>query len=411
VDPALAPDLETLGGSASTTAGDSLDLDALAALAVRHNPSLAAQRKRIGVADAQVFAAGLLPDPQLSASLDLPFHSQPALVSAWGGGLAWDIVQLITRPARREAAHQQARKVRLDLVWQEWQVAQQTRLTALRVVAEERRLALLQSMHDAYATRYQHSAQALAAGDITLDINGTDLTALLNTGSQIAQREQSLAADRLALNLLVGLMPDAALPLAAMPTCVPPSAARVHEALASLSERRPDLLALGAGYAGQEATTEAAILAQFPSISLGANGARDTGGVATAGFAATLDLPLFSGNRGAIAGARATRGMLAAEYRARLAQATVDVATVQAQQTIVSRRRTRLGAHLPTLQRVVERARAAYVNGDIEALTFLNMEQTSMQRGLEAITLDQATCENAIALQVLLALSDVARTP
>ncbi|MCP5201118.1 MAG: TolC family protein [Gammaproteobacteria bacterium] len=398
----LAPDLGTL--DATPAPGDALGLDAVAALAVRHNPDLRARRHRLDVAEAQVFAAGLLPDPQLSASLDLPFHNQPGLVTAWGAGLAWDIVQLITRPARQEAAHQQARQVRLDLVWQEWQVAQQARLTALRVIAERRRLGLLETMRDAYAERYRHSARALAEGNLTLDVSGTDLTALLDADSQVAQSEQALAADRIALNLLLGLVPGAELPLAPLPRCAPPDAAQTRAALADLPARRPDLRALGAGYAGQEASVEAAILGQFPSISLGASGARDTGDVTSAGLAATLDLPLFSGNRGAIAGARATRGMLAAEYQARLAQAAVDVATVTARQAVVSRQQALLASRLPTLQTLVERARGAYAGGDIDALTFLNMEQTLMNKQLEAISLEQATCANQVALEVLLAL-------
>ena len=44
--------------------------DAIAALAVINNPDLAALRARAGVADAQVFAAGLLPDPTFSVTAD-----------------------------------------------------------------------------------------------------------------------------------------------------------------------------------------------------------------------------------------------------------------------------------------------------------------------------------------------------
>ncbi|MHB1581637.1 MAG: TolC family protein, partial [Acidithiobacillus sp.] len=44
----------------------------LGEIAVLLNPDLRAMRAQIGVAQAQVFAAGLLPDPQLSLSADLP---------------------------------------------------------------------------------------------------------------------------------------------------------------------------------------------------------------------------------------------------------------------------------------------------------------------------------------------------
>jgi hypothetical protein len=47
-----------------------LDLNAIAVIAVVASPDLKAQRARAGVADAQVFAARLLPDPTLGAGID-----------------------------------------------------------------------------------------------------------------------------------------------------------------------------------------------------------------------------------------------------------------------------------------------------------------------------------------------------
>ncbi|MDE1948303.1 MAG: hypothetical protein KGI35_06790, partial [Burkholderiales bacterium] len=49
-----------------------LDIEAVAALAVLNDPRLRLARDARGVAQAQAFAAGLLPDPQFSASRDLP---------------------------------------------------------------------------------------------------------------------------------------------------------------------------------------------------------------------------------------------------------------------------------------------------------------------------------------------------
>jgi len=77
---------------------------------------------------------------------------------------------------------------------------------------------------------------------------------------------------------------------------------KMHE----LAQRRPDLLALQAGYRSQEARVRAAILGQFASITLGITRARDTGSVSTNGFTIGLTLPLFSGNRGEIKIERAT---------------------------------------------------------------------------------------------------------
>jgi hypothetical protein len=51
---------------------DGLDLNEVAILAVFGNPELRAKRANLKVADVQVFAAGLLPDPQFGVGMDKP---------------------------------------------------------------------------------------------------------------------------------------------------------------------------------------------------------------------------------------------------------------------------------------------------------------------------------------------------
>ncbi|HYK80514.1 MAG TPA: hypothetical protein VEU95_12840, partial [Micropepsaceae bacterium] len=47
-----------------------LDMDAISTVAVLNNPDLKAARRKSGVAEAQAFAAGILPNPDLTANLD-----------------------------------------------------------------------------------------------------------------------------------------------------------------------------------------------------------------------------------------------------------------------------------------------------------------------------------------------------
>ncbi|MEO8837986.1 MAG: hypothetical protein ABI351_04680, partial [Herbaspirillum sp.] len=51
---------------------DGLDMDEVAMLAVANNPQLKQARDALGIARAQSFAAGLLPDPQLGLTSDHP---------------------------------------------------------------------------------------------------------------------------------------------------------------------------------------------------------------------------------------------------------------------------------------------------------------------------------------------------
>jgi outer membrane protein TolC len=383
---------------------DGLDLTEVAILAVLGNPDLKVTRARLKVAGAQVFAAGLLPDPQLSVNLDHPTGQVSGFVNALGFGLGYDIIPLITRQARISAKRGMEAKVRLEMLWQEWQVIQQARSLAVHFQLEERRLALLRKMRSLYQDRYRHSEQGLTEGNVTLDVNGTDLTALVDSFSQISQLEQQHNQTRHDLNHVLGLHPEAVVPLAKLPAETPLDRATIQAQLGRLPEIRPDLLALKAGYQAQEARVRAAILAQFPSLGIGITRARDTSNVYTSGFNIGLNLPLFSGNRGAIAIERATRKQLFREYQARLARTQADVRRLLDLQAIIEKQRTNLEGYLPRLQALVERARTAYRRGDIDALTFLHMESTWVNKRLEQISLQQTQWENRIALQTLLAL-------
>ena len=390
---------------------DGLDLTEIGILAVLNNPDLTTRRAQWRGAEAQMFSAGLWPDPQVSYGLDKPTGNTSGLVNAWSLGLNYDLIPVVTRGARVEAAGRQQDQVRLDLLWQEWQVMQQARLLAVRQQLESERLTLLNRMHALYSDRYGRSARALRSGDITLDVNGTDLTALLDTLSQINQLEQTHNQTRHDLNLLLGLVPDVEIIFTPLQPPTPLAREQVDAQLQSLSERRPDLLALKAGYASQEASVRAAILAQFPSLGIGITRARDTGNVDTAGFSISLSLPLLSGNRGNIAIERATREHLREDFRARLAQAQTDVARLLTLQTILQRQIDDLQRYLPQLKTLVDRAEQAYSKGDIDALTFLNMESTWVNKRLEQIGLTQTSWENDIALTALLALPSYPRQP
>jgi len=403
----LAPNVDqlaTLGAARDINPLDGLNLTEVAIFAVSNNPDLKAQRTLLGIKRAELFSAGLLPDPQLSANLDYPTGSVPGTVNAFGIGLGYDIVPLINRGARVDSAQQAEQQVRLKLLWQEWQVSQRARSLAVQLAGERQQFALLQEMKDLYQQRYQRSRKAVTRGDLTLGVAGTDLTALLDTLSQINQLEQSSNDTRHELNLMIGLAPDAPLEIRLPPLPMLPMVQELSRNLQTLPQRRPDMLALQAGYRSQEANVRAAILSQFPSLSIGITRARDTSNVYTTGFNIGLNLPLFSGNRGAIAVERATREQLREEYQARLDQAMVDVDRLIRLQGIVAAQQKQLNEYLPTLEELVDRGREAYRNGDIDALTFLNMENTWVSKRLEQIRLDQTQRNNLIALQTLLAM-------
>jgi len=385
---------------------DGLDLTEVAILAVFGNPELRAKRESLNVARAQAFAAGLLPDPQLAFNLDHPTGSTAGLVNALGIGIAYDIIPLITRQARIDAEQGTQNRVQLEILWQEWQVIQQARSLAVRYRIEQEQLVLLDNIRDLHEDRFQRSRQGAAEGNVTLDINGTDLSAFMDSLSQIYQLEQTHNQTRHDLSRLLGLQPKAKISIDKLPAETTYETSVVQAQLAKLSDVRPDLMALKAGYQAQESRVRAAILAQFPAFSIGISNARDTGNVRTNGFNIGLTIPLFSGNRGGIAIERASRQQLFFEYQARLAQVNVEVDRLLDLQDIVDSQQDKLAVYLPKLQSIVMRARKAYNRGDIDALTFLNMESTWINKQMEQLNVEKNQWDIKIALQTLLALPE-----
>lgn len=382
---------------------DGLDWVEIAMLAVANNPGLKAGRAQRGEAAAQVYAAGLLPDPRLSITLDHPDDGGPDRVNGFDLALGIDPRGLVTRGAALAARRSGQRQIELDLLWQEWQVIQQARLLVVRVAGAARRVALLEEAQARYEDRLRRARQLMRAGRLTLGAAGAMTSAWFDVSRRLNQERRAHSRDEHALHALLGLAPGVPLPL--VPPAPPGGAGPAvdEQLLAELPRRRPDLRALQAAYQSQEQRLRQAVLAQFPALHVGISRARDIDGVATTGFGVTLDLPLFAGNRGRIALERATRERLRAEYQARLDQDVSDISRLLDEQKILAPRRARLQRRLPELESLVAAARRAYQRGDLPALDLLNLERTLLDVRLEVIDLDRALWEVRIALDTLLA--------
>jgi outer membrane protein TolC len=408
---ALTVDVDTrvkaqnLSAPYQITTDDGLDLTEVSILAVTGSPELKARRELLQVANAEAFAAGLLPDPSLNLGREVPTSDEEGLVTGTLAELGYDISALLTRTTRVQQRQYLLSQNRLAMLWEEWQTIEQAQLLAVQNLMTSQRLQLLSAMQDLYASRYQKTSNAVAAGTVTADVIGNDLGALLDTLNALNQEQQSGNTSQHALHLLLGVQADAPINLSALPaeTLVDRAIAQVQ--LAHLSALRPDLMALAAGYEAQENDVRAAILDQFPALSLLINQATDTSNLTTHGMSIGLTLPLLNGNRGNIAVASATRELLWQEYQARLAQTDTDVHQLLALQDLVEQQRAGLRSYLPALQSQVENATAAYERGDIDSLSYTTLTTTLLNRQLDLINLQQNHWEIQIALQSMLALS------
>lgn len=361
-------------------AADGLDPVELATLAVINNPQLKADRAQAEVAHAQLFNAKLLPDPQIGLSYGNTTTTQTAatgaLTNGWSASLSEQLNELVSRGATISGQRAALEQVNLQILWKEWQVAQQARQLFIEKRGNERLLKIVVATRKAETKRLKNARQALTKHDITLDVYGNDLAVLLNTRAQERGIRDQLNTINHNLDSLLGLEPDTSVKLAGKIPATPPSAKIYKQAVQHLAARRPDLLALKAGYKSQDAAVRKAILEQFPSLSIGINRSRDNSDIFSTGLSISLSLPFLNGNRGQIAIARATRKQLHAQYQARLDQARSNTDQLWDSIQLMRSELAHLDKSLPQLRKATTAAARAFQAGNFSAASFFNLQST-----------------------------------
>lgn len=389
---AQAPILE-----ASRLAPMSIDLatpmtpDQMAVLAVLISPDLKAARARAGVARAQAFDAGLLPDPTFSLGADFPLNDKAA-VTAVTGALGLDINALLTRPARVAQAERAANQARLDLAWAEWSTAAQARLLAVRLVALAPQLTLADEAALRSEDLLARTTRAVARGDLKSDDATVRRLASADAVDRLRGLQKNAATARAELAKLAGLA-EAALPRLTAPAAARrglPGAGRLFDLA---RDGRLDLAALRAGYDSQDSALRLAILEQYPKVGLTLTGARDSGNLRTFGPAIDITLPLWNRNRGVVAVQEATREQLRLEYQARLSDLRADIDAALAGLALAERQRAEAAAQLEPLRQQRLAVERAVKRGDIADSVADDLRQSVLTRELTLAAIDQTLAE------------------
>jgi outer membrane protein TolC len=405
--PPLAP---AAGGRVQP--GAPLGVAQVAALAVENNPDLRAVRARRGVAQAQLIQAGVIANPSLTGAI-LPLIAGVGTMTAWNIGLSQDIKSLITYRPRRRAGALSAQQVDADILWQEWQVAGQARQLAVDLIMADRSRPRLVEAFDLLSRRNAVLQQALAAGNATLVTAAPTLVALQNARTSLQTLDQRRLSIRHQLNALLGLVPEAVVPLSSAIDLPPWDPAAARQSLATLPDRRPDLLALRLGYAAQDQNVRVAILSQFPDLILGGSVSSDNSGVTNAGPNATVGLPIFDRNQGNVAIANATRAQLHAEYSARLAGAVGQVGALLSEMEQVSGQLAVVRRDLPAARLAAQRASNAFGASNLDERSYVDLVTNFFAKEQEIMNLELALLDRQVALQTLLGagLSSVEALP
>jgi outer membrane protein TolC len=378
-----------------------LSIDEIGLLAILNDPELKSERGEIDTARAGLVQATILPNPSASFSYG-QLISGPGTASSVAASLAQDIVPIITRGARVGSAKAHLQQVDADQLWREWQVAQKARQLALDIAYADRSIALTEHEASLIAAATVQVEKAVAAGNLTL----TAVSPLL---SVTAAAEQSLVTQRLerlknwqALDALLGLVPSVRFAIVTPQFAPLPSA--LDPLITNLSDRRPDLAALRLGYDSAEEDVRAAILGQFPALSIGGNYGSDTTAVVSAGPSFTFSLPIFDRNQGNIAKAQATRRLLREQYQAQLDTAVATIHGLLAQISRLSGDLAQARSAAQAAESLAATARQAYVEGNLDQRSLIDYETTALERALQVVAIERQIGEDRIFLSVELGL-------
>ena len=289
----------------------------------------------------------------------------------------------------------------MDIAWSEWQAAEAAKGAVFDVIAVEMQLTLAQAVDqrlkenaDVIRVAYDRRQRTVLDMSAAQSASGSAHATVLELEQQeVHQKRVLLRALGLPADTPVTLRPDISFPSR---LTLPPA----QDLSDGVENRRLDLIALQNGYRSQEESVRVAVLSQFPKISLGANRARDNTDVYTAGFAATVDLPLFDRNQGRVALGRATRRKMFDEYTARVYTARSDIDLLLADIDSLTRQIAAAASALPALRQLVETYRLALQNGNADVFSYYTAWNTLSQKEIAVDALKQRLIDQGIALEL-----------
>ena len=285
-------------------------------LALLNNPDLKAEYASLGFAAAEVYEAGRMANPVLSASVLFPDAGGEA--NQVGFGLAQRFTDVLLLRSRSRLAEGEYARARELIGARALTLAADTEAAHIRVVGSWQLIAMREAVAKAATTSAELAQRFFAAGNIGRLELALQQAAASEAQLEVLQARAELGAARGALNRLMGLAPTEdcwrvvdrlPVPLAAEDT--------LPDLLRHADANRLDLAA-----ARREVTLLADALGVTRSfrllgdVELGVETERETDGSRITGPTLGLELPLFDHGHGRVARAQAGLQRAQAQLRA-----------------------------------------------------------------------------------------------
>ncbi|MCI4445360.1 MAG: TolC family protein [Candidatus Aminicenantes bacterium] len=356
---------------------NSWDLKSLTLVAFYYNLELDVARASWSVARSAKITAGEIPNPTINPKLGYNSTTPISLMPPWIPEMALDLPLEVARKRGlrlRQASHL-ATAARWNLLSTAWKVRYELREALIDLYAAENRKKIYEEKYKLLTELVKLSNIRKEAGEIS----GYELSqfrmALNSTDLEKVEAERALKEARTRLASILGI------PLKALEGVVisfddlekvdfdiPPEEIRRQALL-----NRTDILSSLSEYAATEAALRLEIAKQYPDLHFGPTYQLDqTDNKWTIGL--SLELPVFSHNRGPIAEAEARRKEKAAEFLALQSRVLSDLEmAIQECQAAKEKMRT-ADFLLENIRDREQMARSQYQAGEISKPDFLNIE-------------------------------------
>ncbi len=378
-----------------------LSVDQIGLLAILNDPELRTERGESDLARADLVQSATLPNPSVSLGY-AALLGGPGTTGAFTASLAQDLASLVTYRSRVAVARTHVSEVNANLLWNEWQVAQKARLLSVDLYWGERSIESNESAFQSLSKEATDVSHAVDVGSMSLSELGPILASKASAEHTLASMRLDQLKNWQDLDALLGMKPGIRFAIAAPEVSEAPT--NLDSLIASVPDRRPDLVALQLGYRSADESVRAAILGQFPAFVLGGSYGSDTSDVRSAGPTATFDLPIFNRNQGEVAKTRATRRLLHEQYQARLDNSVSDILALVARSHSMAVDLTHARQSAAAAEAQAQAARSAYARSDLDQRALRDYESTALDRRLDVFGLERGLDEARIALSLELGL-------
>jgi cobalt-zinc-cadmium efflux system outer membrane protein len=361
---------------------DGVSADEAVAVALFLNPDIRAFRKERGVAEGELIAARLLPNPELQVTwLHIENFTKSLATSGWDVGLSWAPPRPGERAAKAARAQARIEEVRAQIADEEWRLAADVRKAHATLLAARERARLAEVALDLQSRVRKFLRDKRDLGDASrLEVNLLELEYVERLREREAIRNEQQKA-RLEFSRLLGIPPLAEVPLQGSddvltyrPFTLTPVALE-----AVMIERRPDVAAAREDYEKGQQELRLAYIQRIPWFRFGPayerDGAKGEGSVNKLGLGFAFEIPLSNVNQGEITRLEAAREKLRELFVAKvhLARAEVNEAyrNLQGQERLV-----RLFQDIisPALEESEQLTNAAVAVGDVNVLQFVTAQ-------------------------------------